>query len=205
MPTINVPVTKSKGVVEIDTDAIPTEVYAEALALGLKTLVNRGTSKITKTTYPEEAELAAAAQAKAEEQVKAIMSGNIKFSGSKAKSKLGGAVMTEARRLAKNLVKDAMKAKKIKISTVPASEITRAANHILEGEQGPAILDMAKQNLAEREATKLTVDISTLVQPDAKLVAKEEARKKDKPLSAKQAGKVAPRAKKAKATAQPTA
>lgn len=208
MSVLKVPVTKAKGAfVEVDTDKIPQEVYAEALALGLKVLVNRGTSKLTKASFNgDEAALSAAAEAKAAEQLELINTGKIKFSGGKTKAKGAGALNTEAMRLAKNLVKDAMKAKKIKISTVKAADITAAAKVVLEGEQGPAILEMAKQNLAEREATKLTVDISTLVVADPKLVAKAEAEKKSKPLSAKQAGKTAPRAKKGKgAPAQPAA
>ena len=47
MAIMQVPVTKGKGVIEIDTDSLPEAVYAEALLQGLKTLVNRGQSKIT--------------------------------------------------------------------------------------------------------------------------------------------------------------
>lgn len=207
MSVMKIPVVKAKGqVVEVDTDSLPVEVYAEALTLGLKVLVNRGTSKLTKASCNgDEAVLATEAMKAAEKQMELIRTNAIKFSGGKTKAKGQGALHTEAMRLAKNLVKDAMKAQKIKISTVKASDITAAAKVILEGEQGPAILDMAKQNLAEREATKLTVDITTLVKADPKLVAKAEAEKKAKPLSKTQAGKPAPRAKKGKAAAQPTA
>lgn len=208
MSVMKIPVVKAKGqYVEVETDKIPEAVYAEALSLGLKVLVNRGTSKLTKASCNgDEALLASEAMKKAAQQVEAINLGTIKFSGGKAKTKGAGALNTEAMRLAKNLVKDAMKAQKIKISTVKASDITAAARIILEGEQGPAIFEQAKQNLAERDSIKLTVDISTLVKADPKLVAKAEAEKKSKPLSAKQAGKTAPRAKKGKgAVAQPTA
>jgi hypothetical protein len=55
----------------------------------------------------------------------------------------------------------------------------------------------------------MTIDIKSLIHVDPELVAKAEAKaakaKADKPLSAKQAGKVAPRAKGAKPSAQANA
>lgn len=192
MALMQVPCTKSKGTVEIDTDAIPADVYAEALLQGLKVLVNRGASKITKETYPDADELKVAAQAKAEEQKVAIMSSQIKFSGSAKVKKASGAVMTEARRLAKNLVKDEIKRKGGKISHYDAKEITKAANAYLE--QDPTLIEMAQANLAERDKTDVgsKIDLSALIQPSPKRVAEAEAKKakakKDAPLSAKQAG-----------------
>lgn len=195
MAIIVVPVVKSKGTVEVDTDTIPQEVYEEALKLGLKELANRGMSKITKTTYPVADELKAAAQKKALENVTAMNGGKIRFMTGKAKG-ASGVVMTEARRLAKNIVKDELKKAKIKISHVDPKEITAAAKALLESETGPSIIKQAEANLAEREKTAIKgIDISALVKTDPKLVAKAEAKKKDKPLSAKQAGKTATRAK----------
>lgn len=209
MPVIQVPVIKGgKGAfVEIDTDKIPEDVYAEMVKLGAKVLVNRGTSKITATTYPNEGERQAAAKAKAAEQVEAIMTSKIKFTGGKSKSKgTGGAVMTEARRIAKGIVKDLIKAQGKKISHYEPKEITAAANALLESETGPDIIKQAEANLAERANVKPAIDLSALLQPSEKMVAKAEAaaaKKKEKaPLSAKQAGKTAKRSKKA---AQPTA
>ncbi len=206
MAKLQIPVTKSKGTVEIDTDNIPDEVYQEALLQGLKVLVNRGMSKITKAELGDEATVKTEAQVKAEKNVEDIKAGKIKFSGTKVK-KASGAVMTEARRLARNLVKDEMKRLGIKISHVEASEITKAANALLA--EDDSIVEQAKVNIAEREAkvekTGLAIDVKALVQTSPELVAKAEARKA-KPkaegqLSAKQAGMVA----KAKPAAQPTA
>jgi UDP-N-acetylglucosamine enolpyruvyl transferase len=133
----------------------------------------------------------------AEANVQDIYSGNVKITGQAKAEKVTGKVMTEAMRLARNLVKDAMKANKIKISTVKASDITAAAKKFIEAD--PTIIESAKKNLAAREATPTKVDIMSLIHVDPALVAKAEAKaaaaKADKPLSAKQAGKVAPRAK----------
>lgn len=207
MAVIKVLIVKSKGFIEVDTDKdVPDAVYQEALALGLKVLLNRGTSKITKTTYPKAEELVAAAQVKAEEQLELVRAGKIKFSGgAKAAKGASGAVMTEARRLAKNIIKDSMKEKGIKISHVAAKDITAAANAYLA--DAPELIAEAEANLAARAAKPAKVDISSLIKVDPALVAKAEAKKAEKkPLSAKQAGKTAPRAKGGKGkSAQATA
>ena len=200
---LRVSIVKSKGHIDLDLEKdVPDDVYKEALALGLKVLLNRGTSKITKTTYPKAEELVAAAQEAAEKQLELIRTSKIKFTGSKAKVKGGGAVMTEALRLAKALVKDSMKAEGLKISHYKASEITVAAKAVLEGEQGQAILAKAEANIAERAAVPIGIDLGKIMTADPELVKKAEAKKSEKkPLSAKQAGKV----QKRKPTAQPTA
>jgi hypothetical protein len=70
----------------------------------------------------------------------------------------------------------------------------------------PSIIETAKANLAARASVPIKVDLSALIHADPELVRKADAKaakaKADKPLSAKQAGKVAPRDKGAKPTAQ---
>lgn len=187
------------GEVGVDTAKVPDPIYQEALMLGFKAIAERAMSKITKEAYPDEAQRKAAIAAKAEKNIQDMYDGKTKISGqtkSKA-SKTDKAVHTEAMRLARNLVKDAMKANKIKISTVKASEITRVATQYVE--QNPSILETAKANLAAREAIPVTIDIKSMIHVDPALVAKEDAKKAkakaDKPLSATQAGRTVPRAK----------
>src|SRR5881394_2329678 len=87
---LTIPVTKSKGSVEIDTSTLPDDVYREVLIQGLKVLANRGMSKLTKASTKDEAELKALAQAQAEKNVEAMKAGKIKFSaGVKAKKASG--------------------------------------------------------------------------------------------------------------------
>lgn len=203
MAKVNVKVIKGKSTVEIDTDSIPVEVYQEALLLGLQVLVNRGTSKITKAQYPVAEELQAAAMEKAVEQVELINTGKIKLTGQTKAKKVSGAVMTEARRLARNIVKDAMKAAKIKISHVAAKDITAAANALLE--ERPELIEQAKTNIASREAAvegegEQTNKLLSLVKGipiDQRKVAKDEAEKAKakEQLSATQAGRPKARAK----------
>ena len=205
MAIMQIPITKGKGFIEVNTDSpedggdLPASVYAEALLQGLKVLLNRGASKITKETYPNEDELKAAAMTKAEEQKALVRAGEIKFTGQSKAKKASGAVMTEARRLAKNLVKDEMKRQGIKVSHVDAKDITKAANGLLE--MKPELIAQAEANVAEREKTPVAIDLSAIIKVNPTKVAKAEAKKKDKPLSAKQAGMVAKRSKGQSATA----
>jgi hypothetical protein len=163
-------------------------------------------SKLTKEAYPVEAERKAAILAKAQANVKDMAEGKIKITGKTVK-KVSGAIMTEAMRLGRNLVKDAMKAAKIKISHVKASEITAAAKALIESD--PSIVATAEANLNARVATPAKINIADLIKVDPELVKKDEAKKAAekaaKPLSAKQAGKVAPRAKGSKPVAQASA
>lgn len=204
---VSVALKNAAGSIEVDTSKLPDDVYREALMQGLKVIAERGMSKLTKEAYPDEAERKAAIKAKAEANVQDMYDGKVKITGAAKVKKASGAVMTEAMRLARNLVKDAMKANKIKISTVKASEITKAAKALLEADA--SILATAEKNLAEREATPVKIDIKSLIHVDPELVAKDEAKKAaakaNKPLSAKQAGKVAPRAKGSKPQAGATA
>lgn len=194
-----IPVTKAKQSIEIAIDDVPDDVYKEALLLGLKEIVNRGMSKITvaKLSGKDLESAQAAAMEAAAKNVEAIKTSKIRFAGKKADSKVSGAEQTEAMRLAKNLVKDAMKSAGLKISHTPASEITAAAKEVLASD--PTIYATARANLESRAKTPIKIDIKKLVKADPKLVAKAEAakdaKKKDKPISAKQAGMVAPRQK----------
>jgi hypothetical protein len=192
---IAIPLKNGAGSVDVDTARLPDDVYREALLQGLKVIAERAMSKITKEAYPDEAERKAAIKAKAQANVDDMYAGKVKITG--AATKASGAVMTEAMRLARNLVKDAMKANKIKISTVKASDITAAAKQLITND--PSIVTTAEANLAARTATPIKIDIMALVHADPELVAKAEAKaakaKADKPLSKTQAGKVAPRAK----------
>ena len=201
MAILKVPVSKAGASLDVDVDKIPQDAFAIVVLEGLKVLLAKKMSKITVAKL--EGEDLAKAQAAALEVAKGnlsdIMEDKVKSgrSGSSKTKGVPGAVMTEARRLAKAVVKDQIRAAKIKISTVPASDITAAANELIASDDSYVI--QAKANLEARATVKPTIDITKLIQPDPKLVAKAEAKKaeakKNAPLSAKQAGKVAPRAK----------
>lgn len=205
--SIQIPVTKGKETIEFTEEmiaAFPEETYREIMFQGLKQVLNRNMSKITKKDTKDDAEMQSLALAAAQKNLEAMQAGKIRLSGGKAK-KASGAEMTEARRLARNLVKDAIKAAGKKISHYEASEITKYANELIAND--PSLLEQAKVNIAAREAKVeqggLKIDLSGITaSPD--LVAKAEAKKKPKDqLSAKQAGM--PAKAKAKPANQPIA
>ena len=195
---LNIPITKGKTTLQVNVDDIPDDVYTEVIMQGLKVLLNRGMSKVTKETYPKPEEMKAKALEVAEAQLELVKTSKIKFTGGKKKSGATGAVMTEARRLAKALVKDELKRAGIKISHVEASEITKAANLYLESENGAALVEKAKANLAEREKVSIgdTIDVTKVIAISPELVAKANAKKaKDGTLSKTPAGKVKTKAR----------
>lgn len=200
MAIMKIEVTKAKQALEINTKALPDEVYNEVVRQGLKVLLNRGMTKITKETYPNAEELKAAALEKAQTTLEDMKAGKIRIMGAKG-DRVSGVVMTEARRIAKALVKDEMKRQKIKVSYVEASEITKAANALIAA--NPAIVEQAKANIEarEKEAQALKEGLAQIVTPGmvsaAKAAkvdkAKAEAKEKMGTLSATQAGQIAQR------------
>lgn len=179
------------GSVDVDTDAIPTRVYEAIVAAGLKALINGGASKITKAAFKGDDEAYKNARLeKAQERLASMMDDSIVIRGAAKAKRATGAVMTEARRIARNLVKDAIKAQGGKVSHYASSEITAAANQLIEAD--PSIVEQAKAALEERSKTPVAIDVMALIHEDPKLVAKAESEKakKKETLSAKQAGKV---------------
>jgi hypothetical protein len=199
MATLNVPITKAGSALAIDTDALPEESFRAVVEAGLKALLNLGMSKIlTKGLEGDQLSAAqAAALAKATENLDNLKAGKVKKGRATAKdangNKVSGPVMTEARRLAKEVVKNEIRAAGMKISHIEASVITKAANELIAAD--PSFITKATENLEARSQVKTTINISTLVHESPKLIAKAEKAKAERKtqLSAKQAGKVAPR------------
>lgn len=207
---LSIPCVKGKKSVDIHTAKLPESVYREALMQGLKQILNRGMTKITKAAYPVAAELEAAAMAAAALTVEAMYAGKTKIMMTGAKvAKASGAVMTEARRIARNIIKDELKAQKIKISHVAAKDITAAANALIA--ENPDLIKQAEASLAAatEKRTKVGEAIGKLAKAipiDAKKVAKIEAdkAKAKETLSATQAGLTKKGGGKDKPAAKPT-
>lgn len=187
---LSVPVAKAKGFLTItkeEIDALPDPVYREVLLQGFKSVFGRGQSKITADTIPDEAQRRAAAMAAAEKNWEDCKLGQIKITGGKGKKVGTGAIMTEARRLARQAVKDAIKADGGKISHYEASEITAAANRLIE--EYPEYVERATKEIEERRAKPvMTSVLSSIKISDKKVAAAEAKKKKGGLLSAKQAG-----------------
>ncbi len=205
MSLMKIEVVKAKAFIELDPEKdIPSdEAFAEIVRLGLKEYINRGMSKLGAAKGLEGEALEkykAAALEIANSHVEELKSGNIKMTGKRAGPKVSGEVNTEAMRIARNIIKDAIKANGGKISHYKASVISDAAKQYLAGPNGEATLKMAAENIAKRKVTPEGIDLSALVtgmKADPELVKAAEARKgkgkaaKEGQLSAKQAGVVA--------------
>lgn len=200
---VHVPITKGKTTLAVSIGDIPGDVWAEVILQGLKVLLNRGTSKVTKAGFKSEAEMKAKAIEIAEKQLEMVMTSKVKLTGGKTKAVASRDVMTEARRLAKALVKDELKRQGIKPSHVEAKDITAYANSYLESEHGAGLIAKAEAALAERAAiaagavlpnVKSIAISARLVEKAAAKAAKDKAAK-GTTLSAKQAGKVKTRTK----------
>lgn len=205
MAQFDIQITKAKDSLQVDSDVDVSdeEVYKWCLAEGIKVYLNKGMGKITKANYPDEEKRKEAALEIAMQNLEDLKAGKMPKRGrvSAKAGKVPGKVMTEARRLAKNLIKDEMKRQQIKVSHVEASEITKAANQLLEAD--PSLIEQAYKNLEEREKVPVKIDIKSVIKTSPTKVAAAEAKKaKAKAAtSAKQAAMVQP---KARPTVQPT-
>lgn len=208
MASLQIPITKAGNKkIEVDTDVLPLEMYQLVVEEGLKVVLNKKMSKIMVKGLADEklAEAQQAAMDIATKNLADLMEGKVRRGRAAAGTKVAGVVMTEARRLAKEIVKNEIRAAGIKVSHVEASEITKLANQLIEAD--PSLIETAKANIEARKETKVSINIASLVHVSPKLVAKAEAEKEAKKstLSKTQAGKVAPRKAKAGATATATA
>lgn len=217
MALFQVPITKGgkTAFIEVNTGSadgadpgdVTDEVMHEVILQGLKVILNRGQSKITGETYPDEKERQEAAMAKARQTFEEMKRNEIRFMGKRPKKDVTGEVMTEAMKVARAYVKQVMKDKGIKVSHVPAKEITRVAKDLVA--ENPELIEQAKATVAARKekAAAITIrgDLSAMVDP--KLVAKSETEKAERKAasSAKKAGKVQPYALRQKPGVQPTA
>lgn len=205
MPTLSIPISKAKRAIEVDTDDLDPALMTEALVEGLKVILNAKMTKIkTKDASEEDTPaLQQAAYDQARTNLADFKAGKRKVRAASADgTKLDAKTKTEAMRIARNMIKDTLKANKVPIREVPAATITAGAAKLLEA--NPSIIEQARANLAARPQADAAISLSNLgVSVDPKLTAKFAAEKAQAKasLSATQAGKVKPR----RATTQATA
>lgn len=194
---LSVPVTKGNGTIDVDTAMLPQNVYEAALMLGLKHMANMGMSKITGLKGMNDTELAKAqadAMKVADKNLAKMLDGSIKIPGMKAKSdgKTPKAILDEARRMAKAKVKALLKEKGYVLKTIPAKELTAAANAFVTA--NPSILKDAEAAIEARNSVSASDD--SLAAIFAGISAQPAP---EKQLSAAQSGKTKTRSKKSKA------
>lgn len=210
MASLHIPISKGGASVTVDTDALPEAMYSLAMMEGLKVLLNKSMSKITVAKLEGEklAEARAAAMEVAQKNFEKLMAGEFSTGRKSAASgKIPGVVMTEARRLAKEVIKNEIRAAGMKPSHVEASEITKLANELIAND--PSYVEQAQANISARTAKVTSGEDAEAVKAAAlaklaklggvhespKLVKAAADRKAESKtiLSKTQAGKVAPR------------
>lgn len=208
MAVFSIPVVKAKGkFVEINTDAdgFPDAIYEYALLIGLKAIVNRGTSTLKRENFPSADAFEIEALAIAERQVADIYEGKTRLVGAKSKAAKSavGAEMTEALRLAKIECKAQVKAMgKVAISKVKAAEWTKAATAMVNAD--PDLwLSAARASLSATAVRPVKgTDFLSTIQEDKTLSAKAAEKKatakaeREAKAAAKAKGKTPPKAKK---------
>ena len=189
---LRIPIVKAKGeFLELDPDVLNLVCYRELLVQGGKTVLNRGMTKITKAAYPDPAKLKEAAIAKAKENLEALYAGKIRIAGGAKGDKVPREVMTEARRMAKAIVKQQIKDAGYKISSFEAKDITAAANSMLQ--ETPALIERARKEVDERSAVVTKGFDPHKLKKSEKMEAKAEKKRLDAVLSAAKAQGVASR------------
>lgn len=181
MAILHIPVPKAgKGAfIPFDTDELisddfPAEAYLAIIYEGVKHYANLKMSKQSPASKqpegPEREKASKAAMEIAEANMANLRKGEIRKAAG-AKSKISGAVKTEAMRMARALIKDALRADGKKVSLIPAKEITALAHEYLESEYGEETIKKAMAVIEERTAkvtASIGIDLSR-VKEDAKL------------------------------------
>lgn len=175
-----VPIPKAgKGqTVKIHSGDLNDEIVRQAMAEGLKVLLNRKMTKVTKAEMPNDAERQEAALEIAKQNAQDLLDGKIKARASAAKAPAGvsGKVAKRALDNARQAIKDQIRRDGGKISLIKPSKITEAARKLLEAR--PHMLQKAADELAAIEAMgkEATIDVSDI--PTDEGLVKAELKKK---------------------------
>lgn len=190
-PRFKIKVAKAGQDVEIIWNELSDAVKMHIIEHGFSKVLNAATAKVTKTTVPDAEELKAQAMALAMKKLDSLKRGEI--GRKKASGKASGKVMTEARRLAKIIVKAAIKENGGKISDYEAKEITEAANQYIE--ENPEIVKQAETSISKAEelAGQGKIDVKAIKTSPKKVAAREKKNAEQRAATAdKAAGKPGP-------------
>jgi hypothetical protein len=209
MQIVQVPIEKAGSDVflEVDIQSIHPDVWDMVVMAGLKAMLNDGKSKLTgltKMADDEKAKAHAESLAISQKNLAAMVAGSTKPKrGLKAKddTTLPREVQTEARRIARDKIKDKIRAAGGVPSHYKPADITKYADALIKAD--PAIVAQAKANVAATKAVAvptefkiegLSADPEKLAKAETKK-AESAAKKAAKPISAKQAGMTTKRSK----------
>lgn len=182
-------ISKAKADLDVNFNDLPPEVQLYIVEQGLSKLLNGATAKETAATTPDEKQRGENAMALATKKLDALKEGKFRATA-KSGTKASGVVMTEARRLSKNVVKAKIKADGGKISDYSAKALTEAANAYLA--EHPEMVTQAQTSLDEaaKLAAAASVNVASIPVDPEKVKAREAANEaKRLATAAKNAGK----------------
>lgn len=192
MTTFNIKVTKAKQALEVVWEELPDAIKLRIIEEGLGKLLNAATAKVTAKSSESPESMASQALGLAQKKLDSLKKGELRAKVSRD-GKVSGVVMTEARRLAKNIIKQQIKAANKKILDYEAKAITEAANVYLTNHPELVAAAQASIDAAKGLATQAGVDVSAIPVSEAKkakrIAKNAEARAA---TAAKDAGKPGP-------------
>lgn len=189
----NIMVTKAQQTLQVVWDDLPQPIKLRLIAEGIGKLLNAATAKVTKSSTPDAESLKAQALGLAQKKLDSLHRGELRAKAVKGQGKASGVVMTEARRLAKNIIKAQIKAAGKKISDYETKAITEAANGYVT--KHPELIKQAEESIAAakalaEQASNIEADVAAIPVSASKVKAREEANaKKRAETLAKNAGK----------------
>lgn len=206
MTVYQIPLAKAKGhTIAVDTKTdIPDHIYEYALQLGLKAILNRGTSKLKQEDYANADAYAKAAVEIAEKQLEAMKAGKTRIVGAKAgKAASKSPEHTMALEFAKKDAISQLRAAGIKVSLVSSADKTAAGKMLFDADP-ERYLAAAREALAKMATPVKGVDLAGLIHEDPELKKKAAKKSADakKATEDKKAGKAPPKAAKAKPEAR---
>ena len=175
VPIVKASIKEEPAFAEICYDDVPEDVLRAIFIAGAKVYLNRGMNKLTGS---KTVELRTEAMEIAAQNLENIYSGRVRMPAG-VRSKISGAIRTEAMRIARLVIKNAIKSNGEKVGDYTAKDISELAKELIEGEQGKEILADAKLNLEERakkdQKLKGSIDLSKL-KPSPELQRKNAER-----------------------------
>jgi hypothetical protein len=191
MIVVNVP--KAKVKLELNWDSLDIDTKLAIIQAGAEKIVQAATAKFTKANQKDEQELEASAKQAAEAKLADIHAGKWKPGRKASAGKVAGVVMTEARRLAKNIVKAQIKAAGQRISDYEAKAITEAANLYLSEHEELIAQASASIEASKALASQAAVDVKAIPVSAIKVAKNNEKKAAAKAATAaKNAGKPGP-------------
>lgn len=143
--TISISIGKANTDLTVDFAALAPHVQDYVVRYGLTQILNDAHSSVTATEVPDAAERGEQALELANKKLDAMIRGEVRAFGGRS----GDPIKTEANRLATLVINGALKAKGVKVKSLPKGKFAElVANYLTKN---PSVMEQAKANI---EATK---------------------------------------------------